>query len=104
MLGVQLAPFKVVVTGVVSLSRFLEGGSLRLKFCCFLVNNGCELALNTTIVYKNDKNFINPLVMHRKSITLCDKNICDRVTIAAKILHWLNDQPRFQGGKHEISI
>ena len=104
MLGVQLAPFKVVVTGVVSLSRSLEGGSLRLKFCCFLVNNGCELALNTTIVYKNDKNFINPLIMRRKSITLCDKNICDRVTIVAKILHWLNDQPRFQGGKHEISI
>jgi len=26
------------------------------------------------------------------------------VTIAAKNLHWLNDQSRFQGGKHEISI
>ena len=104
MLGVQLARFKVVVTGVVLLSKFLEGGSLRLKFCCFLVNNGCELPLNTTIVYKNDKNFTNPLVMREKSITLCSKNICDRVPIAAKVLHWLNDQPRFQGGKHEISI
>jgi len=55
-------------------------------------------------VYKNDKNFTNFLFLYTKSITLCDKNICDKVTIAAKNLHWLNDQPRFQGGKHEISI
>jgi hypothetical protein len=56
------------------------------------------------MVYKIDKNFTISLFLYIKSITLCDKNICGKVTVAAKVLHWLNDQPRFQGGKHEISI
>jgi len=43
-------------------------------------------------------------VLCKKSITLCGKNICDGMVNSSCIDDWLNDQPRFQGGKHEISI
>ena len=62
------------------------------------------LAPNASFMYKITENLPEIFSRCKKSITICGKNICDRIVNTSRMADWLNDQPRFQGGKHEISI
>jgi hypothetical protein len=55
-------------------------------------------------MYKINENFHIGFPNCEKSITICGKNICGRAVNIPRFADWLNDQPRFQGGKDEISI
>jgi hypothetical protein len=62
------------------------------------------LVPNASFMYKITENLPKIFSSCKKSITICGKNICDRIVNISRMADWLNDQPRFQGGKHEISI
>ena len=64
----------------------------------------CECVSDCTYELNFDHDEDCRMVECEKSIIICGKNICGRVVNIPRFADWLNDQPRFQGGKHEISI